>query len=161
MTIKVGDKVPSAKFQVVNENGLGDPVPASDFFAGQKVVLVALPGAYTPTCSKQHLPGFVAKAAQFGEKGVDVVACLSVNDSFVMAAWGTDQGAFGKVTMLADGNADFTKAVGLGVDLSGFGLGYRSQRYAMVVEDGVVTTLDVEEGGKFEVSSCDAVLKKV
>jgi peroxiredoxin len=161
MTIQVGEKVPSAKFQIVNEGGGGDSVAADAFFAGKKVVLFALPGAFTPTCSKQHLPGFVAKAAEFGAKGVDAIACLSVNDSFVMAAWGHDQDAFGKVTMIADGNGEFTKAVGLGVDLSGFGLGYRSQRYAMVVEDGVVKTLDIDAGGKFEVSSCDAVLQKV
>lgn len=161
MTIQVGDKIPSAKFQVVNEGGMGEAVAADAFCAGKKVVLFALPGAYTPTCSKQHLPGFVAKAAELAGKGVDAVACLSVNDSFVMAAWGHDQGAFGKVTMLADGNGEFTKAVGLEVDLSAFGLGVRSQRYAMIVDNGVVTALDVDAGGKFEVSSCEAVLKKL
>ncbi|MBM4374486.1 MAG: peroxiredoxin [Deltaproteobacteria bacterium] len=161
MTIKVGDKVPSAKFQVVNEGGGGESVAADAFCAGKKVVLFALPGAYTPTCSKQHLPGFVARAAELAGKGVDVVACLSVNDSFVMAAWGADQGAFGKVAMIADGNGEFTKAVGLEVDLTAFGLGVRSQRYAMIVEDGVLKALDVDAGGKFEVSSCEAVLKKL
>ena len=159
--IRVGDTIPSARFQVVNDEGRGEFVESGAFFSGKKVVMFALPGAFTPTCSKQHLPGFVAQAQALADKGVDLVACLSVNDAFVMAAWGEEQGARGKVTMIADGGAAFTNAVGLGVDLSEFGLGFRSQRYAMVVDDGVVTALDIDAGGKFEVSSCEAVLKKL
>ena len=158
MTIKVGDKVPAAKLKQMTPEGMKD-IDSSDFFKGKKVVLFAVPGAFTPTCSAKHLPGFVEKASELKSKGVDVVACLSVNDAFVMNAWGKDQKADGKVHMLADGNGDFTRAVGLELDGSGYGLGKRSQRYAMVVQDGVVKTLNVEKPGAFEVSSAEAILK--
>ena len=158
MTIKVGDKVPSAKLKQMTAEGMKD-VQTDEFFKGKKVVLFALPGAFTPTCSAKHLPGFVEKAADFKSKGVDTIACLSVNDAFVMNAWGKDQKVEGKVQMLADGNAEFTKAAGLEMDGSGYGLGLRSQRYAMVVDNGVVKALSVEKPGAFEVSSADAVLK--
>jgi peroxiredoxin len=134
-------------------------VQTDDFFKGKKVVLFAVPGAFTPTCSAKHLPGFVEKAGEIKRHGVDTIACLSVNDAFVMNAWGKDQKAEGKVQMLADGNGDFTRAVGLELDGSGYGLGKRSQRYAMVVDDGVVKALNVEKPGAFEVSSADAILK--
>ena len=158
MTIKVGDKVPSVKLKQMTPDGMKD-VQTEDFFKGKKVVLFALPGAFTPTCSAKHLPGFVEKAAELKAKGVDTIACLSVNDAFVMNAWGKDQKADGKVQMLADGNADFTKAVGLELDARANGLGIRSQRYAMVVDNGVVKTLNVEKPGSFEVSSAESVLK--
>ena len=158
MTIKVGDKVPAAKLKQMTPEGMKD-IDSSDFFKGKKVVLFAVPGAFTPTCSAKHLPGFVEKASELKSKGVDVVACLSVNYAFVMNAWGKDQKADGKVQMLADGNGDFTRAVGLELDGSGYGLGKRSQRYAMVVQDGVVKTLNVEKPGAFEVSSAEAILK--
>jgi glutaredoxin/glutathione-dependent peroxiredoxin len=158
MTIKVGDKVPSAKLKQMTPEGMKD-VDSAEFFKGKKVVLFAVPGAFTPTCSAKHLPGFVEKAAEIRAKGVDAIACLSVNDAFVMNAWGKDQKAEGKVQMLGDGNGDFTRAVGLEMDGSGYGLGKRSQRYAMVVQDGVVKALNVEKPGTFEVSSADAILK--
>ncbi len=158
MTIKVGDTVPAVKLKQMTPEGMKD-VDTGEFFKGKKVVLFALPGAFTPTCSAKHLPGFVEKAAELRAKGVDAVACLSVNDAFVMNAWGKQQNADGKVQMLADGNGDFTRAVGLEMDGSGYGLGKRSQRYAMIVQDGVVKALNVEKPGGFEVSSADAVLK--
>jgi peroxiredoxin len=158
MTIKVGDKVPAVKVKQMTPEGMKD-VDTGEFFKGKKVVLFALPGAFTPTCSAKHLPGFVEKAAEIRGKGVDVIACLSVNDAFVMNAWGKEQKADGKVQMLADGNGDFTRAVGLELDGSGYGLGKRSQRYAMVVQDGVVKALNVEKPGSFEVSSAETILK--
>jgi peroxiredoxin len=158
MTIKVGDKVPTVKLKQMTPDGMRD-VDTGEFFKGKKVVVFAVPGAFTPTCSAKHLPGFVEKAAQIKARGVDAIACLSVNDAFVMNAWGKDQKAEGKVQMLADGNGDFARAVGLELDASGNGLGKRSQRYAMVVEDGVIKTLNVEKPGTFEVSSADAILK--
>jgi glutaredoxin/glutathione-dependent peroxiredoxin len=158
MTIKVGDKVPAVKLKQMTPEGMKD-VETGEFFRGKKVVLFALPGAFTPTCSAKHLPGFIEKAADLRSKGVDAVACLSVNDAFVMNAWGKQQGADGKVQMLADGNGEFTRAVGLEMDGSGYGLGQRSQRYAMVVQDGVVKALNVEKPGAFEVSSAEAILK--
>ncbi len=157
MTIKVGDKVPSVKLKQLTADGMKD-INTEDVFAGKKVVLFALPGAFTPTCSARHLPGFVEKAEQLKAKGVDTIACLSVNDPFVMNAWSKDQKAEGKVLMLADGNGEFTRAVGLEMDGSGYGLGKRSQRYAMVIDKGVVKVLNVEKAGAFEVSSADAVL---
>jgi glutaredoxin/glutathione-dependent peroxiredoxin len=158
MTIKVGDKIPAVKLKQMTPDGMRD-VETGEFFKGKKVVLFAVPGAFTPTCSAKHLPGFVEKATQIKAKGVDAIACLAVNDAFVMNAWGKDQKAEGKVQMLADGNGDFTRAIGLELDASGNGLGKRSQRYAMIVEDGVIKTLNVEKPGTFEVSSADAVLK--
>jgi peroxiredoxin len=158
MTIKVGDKVPSVKLKQMTPEGVKD-VSTDDFFNGKKVVLFAVPGAFTPTCSAKHVPGFVQNDAALKAKGVDAVACLSVNDAFVMGAWGKDQKADGKVVMLADGNGDFTRAVGLELDATANGLGKRSKRYAMVVDNGVVKTLNVEAPGAFEVSSAEAILK--
>ncbi len=160
MTIKVGDKVPSATLMQMKDGG-PKPVKTDDLFAGKKVVLFALPGAFTPTCSAKHLPGFVQNADALKKKGVDAIACLSVNDAFVMGAWGDQQGAGDKVMMLADGNGDFTRAVGLEMDGSRFGMGKRSQRYAMVIDNGVVKELNVEEPGAFAVSSAEHVLKQL
>jgi peroxiredoxin (alkyl hydroperoxide reductase subunit C) len=157
MAIKVGDKIPSVKLHHMTQNGPAE-ISTDEIFAGKKVVLFALPGAFTPTCSAKHLPGFVQQAEAIKAKGVDTIACLSVNDAFVMGAWGKDQGAGDKVLMLADGSADLTRALGLELDLAGRGFGLRSQRYAMVVEDGVVTALNVEQGGEFKVSSAESVL---
>ncbi len=157
MAIQVGDKIPSGTLHQLTENG-PEAITTEQIFAGKKVVLFALPGAFTPTCSAKHLPGFVAKADEIKAKGVDTIACLSVNDAFVMGAWGKDQGAGDKVLMLADGSADLTKALGLELDLNSRGFGLRSQRYAMIVDDGVVTAVNVEEGGAFNVSSAEAIL---
>jgi len=158
MTIKVGDKIPSAKLQHKTKDGV-QTITTDELFKGKKVVVFALPGAFTPTCSAKHLPGFVNNYNELKGKGVDTVACLSVNDAFVMSAWGKDQNVGDKVMMLADGNGDFTKAVGLSMDGTGYGMGLRSQRYAMVVDNGVVKKLQVEAPGAFEVSSAEAVLK--
>ncbi len=158
MAIKVGDKLPSVKLKTMTKDGMKE-MTADEIFGSGKTVLFALPGAFTPTCSAKHLPGFVGKAADIKGKGVSKIACLSVNDAFVMNAWGKDQNVGDSVMMLADGNADFTKAVGLEMDGSGFGMGLRSKRYAMVVENGVVKHLAVEAPGQFEVSGADAVMK--
>ena len=157
MTIAPGDRIPAAKLMTMTADGMTD-LSTEELFAGKKVVLFALPGAFTPTCSAKHLPGFVASAAAIREKGVDTIACLSVNDAFVMGAWGEAQGVGDDVLMLADGNAEFTDALGLGFDGSGFGMGKRAQRFAMVADDGVVTSLMLEEPGAFEVSSAESVL---
>jgi peroxiredoxin len=157
MTIQVGAKVPSVKVKVVTKDGTKEANTA-DLFAGKKVVLFAVPGAFTPLCSAQHLPGFVSKADEMKKKGVDEIFCLSVNDGWVMDAWGKDRSALGKVTLIADGSAEFTKAVDLTLDASGAGLGIRSQRYAAIIENGVVKHLAVEKPMKFEVSSAEAVL---
>jgi peroxiredoxin len=159
MAIKAGDSLPlDIKLKEMGESGPRD-VTTGELFKGKKVVLFAVPGAFTPTCSKQHLPGFVSQANELKKKGVDDVICLSVNDAFVMGAWGDAQGAKGKVRMIADGNAEFTKAVGLTLDASGFGMGTRSQRYAMVVNDGKVQELLVEPGPGLSCSSAESVLK--
>lgn len=160
MTIKVGDKVPSATLMEKQEGG-PKPVKTDDLFAGKKVVLFALPGAFTPTCSAKHLPGFIQNAAAIKAKGADVIACLSVNDAFVMGAWGDQQGAGGKVMMLADGNGDFTRALGLEMDATRFGMGHRSQRFSMVVDNGIVKALNIEEPGAFSVSSAEHVMKQL
>ena len=157
MTIKVGDKVPSATLMEMKE-GKPTPVKTDDFFAGRKVALFALPGAFTPTCSAKHVPGFVNNYDALKTKGVDAIACVSVNDAFVMGAWGKDQQAGDKVHMLADGNGDFTRAVGLEMDGTKFGMGKRSQRYSMIVDNGVVKSVNVEEPGAFEVSSAEYLL---
>jgi glutaredoxin/glutathione-dependent peroxiredoxin len=157
MAIQVGGKVPATKVKVVRADGTKEANTA-ELFAGKKVVLFAVPGAFTPLCSAQHLPGFVSKADEIRKKGVDEIFCLSVNDGWVMDAWGKDRSALGKVTLIADGSGDFTKAVGLELDASGAGLGTRSQRYAAIIEDGVVKHLAVEKPMKFEVSSAEAVL---
>jgi peroxiredoxin len=160
MAIKVGDKVPSATLRYMNDQGM-QTISTDELFKGKKVVLFALPGAFTPTCSAKHLPGFVNNAEAIRKKGVDTIACLSVNDAFVMNAWGKDQKAEGKVMMLADGNAEFSKAVGLTMDGTGYGMGTRSARYAMLVDNGVVKKLNVEAPGAFEVSSAEAVMKEL
>ena len=157
MTVKVGDKVPAATMKVMGAQGPAD-LTTAELFAGKKVVLFAVPGAFTPTCSAAHLPGFVVNADKIKAKGVDTIVCLSVNDAFVMDAWGKDKNAE-ELVMAADGNGDFTKAMGLELDGSGFGLGQRSQRYAMIVEDGVVTTLNVEPGPGFEASSAEKIME--
>ncbi len=157
MTIKEGDKLPAATLHMM-QDGRPTPVTTDDLFAGKKVVLFAVPGAFTPTCSQAHLPGYVVNADAIKAKGVDSIICLSVNDAFVMGAWGENANAE-ELLMVGDGNGEFTKAVGLEMDGSGFGLGARSQRYAMIVEDGTVTKLSVEEPGKFEVSAAEAILE--
>ncbi|HXR86704.1 MAG TPA: peroxiredoxin [Stellaceae bacterium] len=158
MAISVGDKIPSAKLKTMTAEGPKD-ISTDDIFNGKKVVLFAVPGAFTPTCSAKHLPGFVEKAAEIKGKGVDTIACLAVNDAFVMGAWGKVQNTGEKVLMLADGAAAFTKQLGLDLDLTGPGMGVRSKRYAMVVDNGTVKALQVEAPGAFEVSSADAILK--
>jgi glutaredoxin/glutathione-dependent peroxiredoxin len=158
MTIAVGDKIPSAKLKTMTAEGPKD-ISTDDIFNGKKVVLFAVPGAFTPTCSAKHLPGFVEKATEIKGKGVDTIACLAVNDAFVMGAWGKAQNTGDKVLMLADGAAAFTKQLGLDLDLTGPGMGVRSKRYAMVVDNGTVKALQVEAPGAFEVSSADAILK--
>jgi peroxiredoxin len=158
MAIQVGGKVPSVKVKVVRADGTKEANTA-DLFAGKKVVLFAVPGAFTPLCSAQHLPGFVSKAEEIRKKGVDEIYCLSVNDGWVMDAWGKDRAALGKVTLIADGSGEFTKAMGLELDATGAGLGVRSQRYAAIVDDGVIRHLAVEKPMKFEVSSAEAVLQ--
>ena len=157
MTIQTGDKIPSATLLKATSEG-PQPVETDEFFAGRKVALFSVPGAFTPTCSARHLPGFVERAEEFRGKGVDEVACVAVNDAFVMQAWGQQAGAEGKVTMLADGNGDFAKAIGLDADFSKFGMGTRSQRWSAIVEDGVVKELNVEEPGAFSVSSAEYML---
>jgi peroxiredoxin len=161
MAIKVGDSLPAdLKLKEMGEGGPKD-VSVGEIFKGKRVVLFAVPGAFTPTCSMKHLPGFLEQASAIRAKGVDDIVCLSVNDAFVMGAWGNANNAKGKVRMLADGNGDFTKALGLTLDASGFGMGTRSQRYAMVVKDGKVEQLLVEPGPGLTVSSAEAVLSKL
>lgn len=160
MTIKVGDKIPSATLMQM-KSGTPRPIKTDDFFSGKKIVVFALPGAFTPTCSAKHLPGFVQHAEELKRKGADAIACVSVNDAFVMGAWGEQQKVGDKVAMLADGNGDFTKALGLELDASKFGMGRRSQRFSMIVENGVVKTLNVEEPGAFSVSSAEHALKQL
>ena len=159
MTISVGDRLPNTKLVKATADG-PDQVESESFFAGRKVALFAVPGAFTPTCSAKHLPGFVEKEAELKAKGIDEVACVSVNDAFVMGAWGKSAGA-GDITMLADGNGDFAKAIGLTMDGSGFGMGTRSQRYSMLVNDGVVEQLNVEAPGEFKVSSAEHLLSEI
>jgi peroxiredoxin len=158
MAIAVGEKIPSAKLKTMTAEGPKD-ISTDDIFNGKKVVLFAVPGAFTPTCSAKHLPGFVEKAAEIKGKGVDTIACLAVNDAFVMGAWGKAQNTGDKVLMLADGAAAFTKQLGLDLDLTGPGMGVRSKRYAMLVDNGTIKALQVEAPGAFEVSSADAILK--
>ena len=157
MTIKAGDKAPEGRFNVMNADGPGS-LSTNDLFGGKKVVIFSVPGAFTPTCSRQHLPGFVTQAGAIKAKGVDTVACTAVNDVFVMDAWGKSADVGDNVLMLADGNGDYAKALGLELDGSGFGLGQRGSRFALVIEDGTVTQTFIEEGGAFEVSSAENVL---
>ena len=158
MTIQIGDKLPQITVSTMTEEG-PKPISIEELCEGKKVVLFAVPGAFTPTCSIQHLPGFISSSSDMKEKGADVVACISVNDPFVMGAWGKDRNVGEDVLMLSDGNAEFTSAIGLEMDGSGFGLGTRSQRYAMIIDDGVVSTLNVESGPSLEVSSAEAILE--
>ena len=161
MAIKAGDTLPSdMKLKEMGDGGPKD-VTVGEVFKGRKVVLFAVPGAFTPTCSMKHLPGFVEKAEAIRKKGVDEIVCLSVNDAFVMGAWGQASNAKGRVRMLADGNGEFTRAVGLELDASGFGMGKRSQRYALIVQDGKVTDVLVEPGPGLNVSSAESVLGKL
>ena len=161
MTIKVGDKLPNVTLTLATAEG-PKPVQTDDFFKGKTVALFAVPGAFTPTCSAKHLPGFKEHRADLAAKGVDTVACISVNDAFVMGAWADSQG-IGKddIVMLGDGNGDFTRALGLSMDAKGFGMGERSQRYSMIVRDGVIDELNVEQPGEFKVSSAEHLLAQL
>ncbi|MES2932009.1 MAG: peroxiredoxin [Pseudomonadota bacterium] len=167
MTIKIGDQLPEGKLAEFIESAtetcaLGpNTFNVVDLTKGKKIAIFGLPGAYTPTCSAQHVPGYVKLAAEFSAKGVDEIWCISVNDAFVMGAWGRDQKATGIVRMMADGNADFSKALGLDADFSKHGMGTRSQRYSMLVEDGVVKQLNVEQGGSFTVSNAETLLAQL
>ena len=154
MTIQVGDRIPSTTLIKATAQG-PQPVESDAYFAGRKVALFSVPGAFTPTCSARHLPSYLDKADELAAKGVDEIACVSVNDAFVMQAWAESSGAEGKVTMFADGNGDFATALGLDADFSKFGMGKRSQRWSAIVEDGVVRELNVEEPGAFSVSSAE------
>eukprot|EP00898_Chlorokybus_atmophyticus_P008101 jgi/Chlat1/8292/Chrsp78S07710 len=158
-TIAVGDKLPDAKFAYFDEDGDLKEVSASELTKGKKVVLFAVPGAFTPTCSLKHLPGFIEKADELKGKGVSTIACVSVNDPFVMQAWGKSVGAAGKVMLLADGSGKFAQALGVELDLSDKGLGIRSRRYSMLVDDGVIKQLNLEEGGGFTTSGADNIIK--
>ena len=160
MTIKVGDKVPAATFTVFTASGPG-PLTTDELLGGKTVAIFAVPGAFTPTCSAKHLPSFKQHADDLRKKGVDTIACVSVNDVFVMKAWGENQGVGADILMLADGNGAFTRAIGLELDGSRFGMGQRSQRYSMIVDDGVVTELNVEQGGEFKVSSAEYMLAQL
>ena len=155
MPISEGEKIPAV---TVKTTDMKD-ITTDELFSGKKVVMFAVPGAFTPTCSEQHLPGYIARADEIRAKGVDDILCISVNDAFVMGAWGKDRGAGASVTMIADGNGDLSKALGLDFDGSGIGFGIRSQRYAAIVDDGVVTKLAVEEPMKFDVSSAESILE--
>jgi peroxiredoxin len=160
MTIKEGDKIPEATLMTMTETG-PKPMTTKELFDGKKVALFSVPGAFTPTCSAQHLPGFVDNADKIKAKGVDTIACIAVNDAFVMDAWGKDRKVGNKVLMLGDGNADFTKKLGLELDASGFGLGTRGQRFSMLVDNGVVKNLNIEEGGAFEKSKAEVILQQL
>lgn len=158
MTIAVGEKLPNADLYKMGAGG-PEKVSTGELFAGKRTALFAVPGAFTPTCSQAHLPGFLTKAHELREKGIDQIVCLSVNDAFVMDAWGKQQNVEDEIVMVADGSGDFTRAVGLEWDMSARGLGLRSQRYSMLIQDGVVEALNVEEPGKFEVSDAETILK--
>jgi peroxiredoxin len=160
MSIQVGDKMPAGSFGVMTESGPG-AISTDDLFSGKKVVLISVPGAFTPTCSMNHLPGFVEQAEALKAEGVDTVACMAVNDVFVMHAWGKDRNVGDTVLMLADGNGDYAKALDLVLDGTGFGMGMRGQRFALVVEDGVATHVAVEAPGQFEVSKVEAIMQAI
>ncbi len=160
MTIKAGDRMPAGSFKSIGKDGMQE-VTTDALFKGKTVVLFSVPGAFTPTCDAKHLPGFVQQADAFRAKGVDTVACMAVNDAFVMNAWGKASGVGDKVLMLADGNGDYSRALGLELDARGFGMGQRGQRFAIVVKDGVASHVNVEAPGKFEVSAADYVLKQL
>ena len=160
MAIQVGDRIPEATLLKATAEG-PQPVSTADYFAGRKVALFSVPGAFTPTCSVKHLPGFVDRADELKARGLDEVACVAVNDAFVMQAWGSQSGADGKVTMLADGNGVFARALGLTMDASKFGMGERGQRWSAIIDDGIVASLNVEEPGAFSVSSADFMLNQI
>ena len=160
MTIKAGDKMPEGSFTRMTSDG-PQKITTDQLFAGKTVVLFSVPGAFTPTCDAKHLPGFVELADQIKAKGVDTIACMAVNDVFVMNAWGKAQGVGDKVLMLADGNGEYAKALGLELDASGFGMGTRGQRFAIVARDGVATRVEVEQPGQFKVSAAEAVLSQL
>lgn len=160
MTIAVGDKVPAGKFTIMGENG-PEPLTTDELFSGKKVVLFSVPGAFTPTCSMKHLPGYVDQAEALKAKGIDQVACIAVNDVFVMSAWGKSSSADGKVLMLADGNGEYTQALGLELDATGFGMGKRGKRFSMIVDDGVVKQLNIEPPGEFGISSAETALTQI
>jgi len=160
MTLKVGDQIPAATFTTFGPEG-PRPITTDEIFKGKTVALFAVPGAFTPTCSAKHVPGFKEHAAEFRAKGVDTIACVSVNDVFVMKAWGADQQVGDDILMLADGNGAFTAAIGLELDAKGFGMGVRSQRYSLLAKDGVVTELNVEAGGEFRVSAAEYMLAQL
>jgi glutaredoxin/glutathione-dependent peroxiredoxin len=157
MTIKVGDRMPSGKLRTMTDSGPAE-ISTEQLFDGKRVLLFSVPGAFTPTCSQKHLPGYIAKAGELRAKGIDTIACIAVNDVFVMGAWGKAAGADGKVQMLADGNGDYSRSLGLVFDASGFGMGTRGQRFAIVVKNGVVEDLQVEAAGQFKVSAADEML---
>jgi peroxiredoxin len=158
--ISAGQRMPDGQFGRMGEDGPGS-ISANDLFAGKKVVLFAVPGAFTPTCSAKHLPGFVEQAAAIKAKGVDTIACMSVNDVFVMAAWGRSASSGDAVMMLADGNGEYTRALGLELDASGFGMGMRCQRFSAIVDDGILTALNIEPAGQFGLSSADTILDQL
>jgi peroxiredoxin len=160
MTINVGDRLPKATFMKATPEG-PQPVDSEEYFRGRRVALFSVPGAFTPTCSARHLPGFVDKAEELKSKGVDEIACTAVNDAFVMGAWAQSSGAAESVTMLSDGNGEFVEGLGLTMDGSKFGMGTRGQRFSMIVNDGVVEQLNVEEPGAFSVSSADYMLERL
>lgn len=160
MSIQAGKKMPSGTFGVMTDAGPG-AMTTDDLFDGKKVVLVSVPGAFTPTCSMNHLPGFVDQADAIRAKGVDTIACMAVNDVFVMDAWGKDRGVGNDVVMLADGNGEYAQALGLEFDASGFGMGTRGQRFAIVVDDGVASHVAVEGPGEFEVSKAESILENL
>ena len=160
MTVQVGDKAPAGQFHVINADGPGS-LSTDELFNGKKVVVFSVTGAFTPTCSKEHLPGFIDKANAIKAKGVDTIACMAVNDMFVMDAWGNSAGAGDKVLMLADGNGTYAAALGLELDASGFGLGTRGQRFALVVEDATITQLHIEAPMEFKVSSAENILENL
>jgi peroxiredoxin len=160
MTIKAGERMPEGKFKIMSDKGPKD-LTTAELFDGKRVVLFSVPGAFTPTCDAKHLPGYLGLAAQLRAKGVDTIACMAVNDVFVMNAWGKQSGAGDKVLMLADGNGEYARALGLELDAKGFGMGMRGQRFAIVVNKGVATHVDVEAPGQFKVSAAENVLSQL
>lgn len=160
MPIQIGDRLPDATFMTMTPEG-PKPSTTAELFDGKTVALIAVPGAFTPTCSVRHLPGFTERAAELKKKGVDQIACVSVNDVFVMGAWGENQGIRDQAVLLADGSGEFTRTIGLEMDASKFGMGMRSQRYSMLVRDRIVETLNVEEPGQFNVSSAEHLLEQL
>jgi peroxiredoxin len=160
MSIQIGDRIPQGKFRVMSAEGPRDHT-TDELFQGQRVLLFSVPGAFTPTCSAKHLPGYISRLDELRQHGIDTIACMAVNDVFVMSAWGKSAGADGKVTMLADGNADYARALGLELDASKGGMGTRSKRFALVVKDGVIEHLNIEAPGEFKVSSAEHMLSQI